>query len=371
VDGGGNAPLVQQGNLIYEGAFRVPDGSFRGPNLTPWQFDRATFEYGGTALAFNPANNSLFVVGHDQAQLVAEIAIPTPIVSGPLAALNTAIVLQPFTDVTDRRMQLVNSDPLNPPEVPVNVGGLLPYQNKLYASVYIYYDGRGSQKLSHFVSSPNLSVMGDATGPYEVNRPECIPNVTCLGAGFFDGYFGHVPFEWQTALGGPVLNGNCCLGIIGRTSYGPAVFTVDPTSLGVTTPLPAKPLLYYPPAHPLLEPGLEPCLNRDTCNPFIDGWSESSTLLMVPPKSRASCSPKGHAAFSFSGATADSVTGPICPAAAGSAMASALQIPRSSGRYRPAKPTAIATTRRMVRRASTAIRITITCGPTTRATSRR
>ena len=206
VDGGGNAPLVQQSNLIYQGAFRVPGGWFRGPNLTPWQFDRATFEYGGTALAYNPANNSLFVVGHDQAQLVAEIGIPALTADGLLTGLNTATVLQPFTDVTDLRMSLVSSDPLNPPDVTVKVGGLLPYQHQLYASVYIYYDGRNSQKLSHFVSSPNLSVAGDATGPFELNRPDCNPltDANCLGAGFFSGYFGRIPFEWQTALGGPV-----------------------------------------------------------------------------------------------------------------------------------------------------------------------
>ena len=151
----------------------------------------------------------------------------------------------------------------------VKVGGLLPYQNQLFASVYIQGDIRGSQKFSHFVSSPTLTIAGDAAGPFELNRPDCNPltNANCLGAGFFSGYFGRIPFEWQTALGGPVLNGQCCLNVIGRTSYGPALFAVDPTQLGVTTPLPAKPLVYYPPAHPLLEPGVEPCLNRDTCNP--------------------------------------------------------------------------------------------------------
>ena len=303
VDGGGNAPLVQESNLIYEGAFRVPDGWFRGPNLTPWQFDRAKFEYGGTALAFNPANNSLFVVGHDQAQLVAEIGIPTLKFGGPLTGLNTATVLQPFTDLTDQRMGLVSSDPLNPPDVTVKVGGLLPYQHQLYASVYIYFDNRGSQKFSHFVSSPDLSAAADATGPFEVNRPDCNPltSANCLGAGFFSGYFGRIPFEWQTALGGPVLNGHCCLGVIGRTSYGPALFAVDPAKLGVTTPLPAKPLVYYPPAHPLLEPGVQPCINRDTCDPYIDGWGGNSTLFNGTTEIKGVVFPEGTRSVLFFG----------------------------------------------------------------------
>ena len=52
---------------------------------------------GGTALAFNPAHNSLFMVGHDWDQDVAEVQIPSTIVnSNNLNALTTATVLQPF-----------------------------------------------------------------------------------------------------------------------------------------------------------------------------------------------------------------------------------------------------------------------------------
>ena len=46
---------LQPPDLVYQGAFRVPGGSFAG----------SSFEYGGTALAFNPSNGSLFIVGHD------------------------------------------------------------------------------------------------------------------------------------------------------------------------------------------------------------------------------------------------------------------------------------------------------------------
>src|SRR4029077_14443221 len=86
----GQAPLLSQSNLQYVGAFRLPGGTIGA----------STFDYGGTALAFNPANNSLFIVGHDWNQDVAEVAIPTTIVnSGSLGSLTTASVLQPFTSV--------------------------------------------------------------------------------------------------------------------------------------------------------------------------------------------------------------------------------------------------------------------------------
>ena len=58
------AGLVQEGDLGYLGAFNVPEG----------EIGESSFEYGGTALAFNPTNNSLFVVGHDYDQSIAEFA---------------------------------------------------------------------------------------------------------------------------------------------------------------------------------------------------------------------------------------------------------------------------------------------------------
>src|ERR1041384_8836106 len=59
-------PLVNADGLIYAGAFRLPRGEVNG----------SSFGYGGTALAFNPQHNSLFLVGHDWHQLVAEVSIP-------------------------------------------------------------------------------------------------------------------------------------------------------------------------------------------------------------------------------------------------------------------------------------------------------
>src|SRR4029079_8314954 len=75
----------------YVGAFRVPDG----------KIGDSSFAWGGTALAFNPANNSLFMVGHDHQQAVTEIQIPASVVnSGNLKDLPTAKVLQAFEKVT-------------------------------------------------------------------------------------------------------------------------------------------------------------------------------------------------------------------------------------------------------------------------------
>ena len=222
------APLLQATDLQYLGAFRVPDGTFGG----------STFEYGGTAPAYNAANNSLFLVGHPYQSMVAELSIPTPVNSSSLGALPTAKVLQPFSDASHGVMYTVGSST-------TYVGGLLVYQNRLVGTSYLYYDGTGAQSLSHFYNTnPASFASGTAQGMYKVGT---------VGAGFVDGYMGLIPPEWQAALGGPVLTGQCCIPIISRSSYGPAVFAFDPASLGVTVPTPAKPLVYYPQSNPLAD----------------------------------------------------------------------------------------------------------------------
>jgi hypothetical protein len=232
-----SAPLVQGSDLVYQGAFKLPHESIGG----------SSFDYGGTAVAFNPVRNSLFIVGHDWGQQVAEVTIPAIRSGDSWSNLSTAAVLQPFADATEGRMRTVAADP----SIVVKVGGLLPYKGALYLSAFIYYDGDGRQSLTHFVSGLDLSVKGDVLGPYQVGK---------LGAGFISGYFGLVPEEWQEALGGPVLNGQCCLPVISRTSYGPSVFAIDPTKLGTTSPLPAVPLIYYTGAHQLGQYGAQSAL---------------------------------------------------------------------------------------------------------------
>jgi hypothetical protein len=109
VDTGTPTQLVQPSDLVYQGAFRLPDGDDRP----------AVFAYGGNAMTFNPNGDpsgsddgfpgSLFVTGHDRlaygelpdGSQVAEISIPMPVISVNLADLNQAGFLQGFHDVAE------------------------------------------------------------------------------------------------------------------------------------------------------------------------------------------------------------------------------------------------------------------------------
>jgi hypothetical protein len=70
-------------------------------------------------------------------------------------------------------------------------------------------------------------------------------------ANYVSGLLANVPAEWQSALGGPALTGNCCVSIISNTSWGPAAFAFNPASIGQAS-VSATPLLYYNADHPTL-----------------------------------------------------------------------------------------------------------------------
>jgi hypothetical protein len=238
------ALLVQSANMVYQGAFRVP--------LPDW--GRETFAFGGTALTFNPVRGTLLLVGHDHHQEVAEISIPAARKSETLDGFASSTMVQPFAEATEGRLGAVNpSDPNSK-----KVGGLLVYKDKLYQTVYSYYDGSGTQKLSHFVGDLDLSVKGEVQGPFAVGT---------LGAGYVSGYFAMIPESWQPLLGGPVLNGNCCLGVISRTSYGPSVSVIDPATIGGAKPAPAVPLVYYTATRTTLG-------TWEGTNPYFNGSTE-------------------------------------------------------------------------------------------------
>jgi hypothetical protein len=192
---GQSSTLVSQSDMKYLGSIHVPAVSGNG------------FSYGGYGLAFNPARNSLYMVGFVYDLLTAEISIP------PLGG--TATVLQPLTDSTGGKLGAIGTGQLR-------IGGNLVYKNKLYTTGFVYYDASASQTQSHFNRPLDLSASG-VTGPYRVGSQ---------GAGFYSGYMTTIPSDWQAKLGAPAMTGNCCLSIISRTSYGPSISAWDPENTG-------------------------------------------------------------------------------------------------------------------------------------------
>lgn len=224
-------PLLQESSLVYQGAFRLPQLPCNSPTY-------GCFAYGGTALAYNATNHSLYMVGHPYGGLTAEVSIPALVNSSNLSDLNVATLLQPFADAVEGQRNAVN--PTDPNSHPI--AGQFVYGGRLIIAVESYYDGSGTQKTSHFAHPLNLATAAPFVGPVKVGS---------LYPGYVDGYMTAVPPEWQSLFGGPALTGNCCLNIISLQSNGPSVSVFDPTQIGTSDPVPAVLLVGYPHSTPL------------------------------------------------------------------------------------------------------------------------
>lgn len=233
------ANLLRPGDLVYRGAFRLPD---EGEEAQSW-------EYGGQALTYRPDGDpggeadgypgSLFGTGHDQFNYVSEISIPAPSLSRDVEQLNVATTLQGFSDI---RGGLFN--PLN--ELPRVGLQYLPPQagqssGKLYMAwgQHFQWEGEPSFTPSHAWSEVDLS-QPDTQGAWWVGD-ESLYRV--------NGYMFEIPQAWADAyLGGARLaTGRYRDG--GWSGRGPNLYAVAPWQAGNPpapgTRLPVQTMLGY------------------------------------------------------------------------------------------------------------------------------
>lgn len=244
--------LIQFSDMHYLGSFRIPDGMIGDSQIA----------FGGTALAYNAANNSLFMVGHVYDQAIAEFKIPDLIVdSNNIDDLTTATVLQSFSGHIFESIPEwgdVNSNSM--------IGGLMVVDGTLVGTVYEYYDGDYSADVSHFRTDSLDLDTTDVSGMYTVGD---------AGAGYVAGYMAEVPEEWQDELGASYVTGQAALSIIGRTSIGPSAFGFDPDDLGSGT-VDADPYVFYPLG------SLPDGQDWDNNDMFLGGTTEITGMVFVP-----------------------------------------------------------------------------------------
>lgn len=231
----GTNPRLTQSSLTYVGAFRMPSAG-ADPN---------NFEYVGNisgvpaGLVYWPAHNSLILSANSIYGKTAEISIPAPL-TGAMAGLNRATLLQSFTDVLDGKRLTVDGGSGSG----VFIGGYYPTATHLIVSAFDYYDGSPYQENTHFRSSLDFSTAtGNVTGPFQVN------STFANRGGFVSAWMLPIPSAYQSALGGPAFTGACCLSINARTSWGPTLTVFDPDDVGVTTPVPGTRVLGYDGSH--------------------------------------------------------------------------------------------------------------------------
>jgi hypothetical protein len=250
---------LQPGNIQYLGAFRVPHGDFGSGT-------ESGFSFGGGPLGYNPANNSLFIGGTASSNIIAEISIPDPVWSEDVSDLPFATMLQGFADPTEGGVWSQDFGD------GVFLGGLLVYSGRLFGTVRTYYDVLAAQTASHYSRSLNLAEPS-ATPLMQVGDPTWM-------MGWVAGWLAAVPNEWQAALHGPAITGQCCTTIINRTSLGPSAFWWDPAQLGLQNPVPALPLVGYPIDHPTLGAW-------DSSSPIYGGTTQIGGVALISGTSTA------------------------------------------------------------------------------------
>ncbi len=280
------ASLIQPSDLVYLGAFRLPD--------TPGTPDNVGWEWSNwaSAMTYYPDGDpdgpddgypgSIFGVGHDQTQYVSEVGIPVPINSPGknLDDLNMAETLQEFQDIQrdlfgDMEMPRVGLEYL-PPQGEQTTG-------KLYFCWAPHLD-EGATNPSHGWCGVDLSSRQPA-GPWRIG--DYWNYVTT-------DYIFAIPRAWADANtpGMYLVTGRFRDG--GQGGKGPSLFAYgpwnegNPPASGAT--LSATPLLLYGDAYEENSPAMNNYHDSDEWNG--GAWliaGDKSAVILVGTKGQGEC----------------------------------------------------------------------------------
>jgi len=214
-------PTLAASQIAYLGSFTAPKNTI--PNAS--EPDR--LEYGGYALSLGPDGKSLFIGCHDWGDKLARITIPA--VGGGASVVEPCTAIPNWQNIANAQGR-VNG---------LVVGGSLWYQGALLVNGYTFYDNTGG----HLATTFKGATIGTLAGPWKLSA---------TWPGMFAGNMAAVPAEWRALVGGPVLAGLCCISTIGRSSFGPAMFSFDPANVGGSNA--STWLVGYPEAHKTLGP---------------------------------------------------------------------------------------------------------------------
>ncbi len=192
-------------DLEYQGAFRLAGGTFGDSNIN----------YAVGTLAFNPANDSLFIAGHAHHNAVAEFAIPSTIGTGSIVE-DLPVVETPLQDFA----AFLDDAPTGNPDGIDRIDGMYVDDGRLIVNAERWYDAAGTARDTTLLLDAD-DLDGPVSGYFEME-----------GGVHAGGYMSEVPDEWRNLLGGPLLTGWAAnTSIVSRHSVGPSLFTFDPADL--------------------------------------------------------------------------------------------------------------------------------------------
>jgi hypothetical protein len=248
--------LIGISDLVYQGAFRIPESS---NGVSSMNFSQGP-------IAYDAGRHSIFLVGHAHQQAVAEYLVPDLSASIAVTRLKMAQPVQVFSTVLDRM-------PGGNPERLDRIGGLARYGDQLLVSAYEYYDAPADNFSTHLVLHNARDLAGSA-----ITAP-----ISFQGRAHTAGWMSPIPDELQQALGGTWLAGSSSgEPIIGRLSVGPSAFAFDPEDMSKSGNVATTTLLDFD----LLNRLHQDLINQSGEN---DIWNHLSRAVhgFIPPGTRS------------------------------------------------------------------------------------
>lgn len=211
----------------FQGAFKIEHSN--SVSETAWSEGR---------IAYNPANDSVFIESHVYDLAIGEFKIPQNLsTSSNKSALPSAQVLQSFTNVLNRAPTGRGSSD--------RIGGMAVIDGKLFVQGYVTYDASGSVRdTTVVVDNPGNLSQSSVRGFFRMDGAARVVN-----------YLSPVPPEWQSELGGNswIAGNGSGMSIASRLSNGPSLYSFEPDDFGSSSSGSIDTLEYmdYPVEHPL------------------------------------------------------------------------------------------------------------------------
>ncbi|MBL7003826.1 MAG: hypothetical protein ISR69_07370 [Gammaproteobacteria bacterium] len=188
--------------FVYQGAFRFKISTFGASRLS---FQQGTF-------TVNPNSNSIYIIGHDHHQAIAEFPIPALVNSTSLEDLPVVQPLQNFVTLLERV-------PSGNPDIIDKITGLELVNGQLIANATGFYDGEGDNTDTTFVIRDPSNLAGSAIDGF----------FKLEARSHASGWMTRIPIEWQSALESSYITGFASnYAINSRNSIGPSAFTFSP-----------------------------------------------------------------------------------------------------------------------------------------------
>lgn len=192
-------PLIQVENFEYQGAFTFKE-----------QKGVSSLAYTNGKIAVNPKTNSIFIIGHDHKDAIAEYEIPQLKIDNNTQNLNTAVQIQNFSYLLSR---VINNS-----ENHDVLGGLIVIDNQLIFHSYKYYDAPAN----------NIKTTSILRNISDLENSPIDGMFSIQGKAHLISWMSKIPSIWQSYLGGDLISGaSSTIPIDSRSSMGPSAFALN------------------------------------------------------------------------------------------------------------------------------------------------